>query len=215
MAYYIYLTENLINNKKYIGKHTGLLDDSYIGSGMLLKQAIEKHGVENFKKVILQIVDTEDELDKAEIEWISKFNAANDKNFYNLTDGGTGGNTLRRLPPDIVSKTRSGWFNKLSEEKKELVRQQRREHLAMLRSDPNIHAARNSALREYFNNLTVEDKSALYKNRSGGNAYQARAVKTPLGAFDTAKNAALAHDVVLQTVINRCNNPKFNDWTFL
>ena len=35
--YYIYLTINLINGKKYIGKHYGELDDSYLGSGTILQ----------------------------------------------------------------------------------------------------------------------------------------------------------------------------------
>jgi len=53
--YYIYLTTNLINNKKYIGKHFGELEDGYLGSGLLLQRAIEKYGKENFSKQILYI----------------------------------------------------------------------------------------------------------------------------------------------------------------
>lgn len=52
---YIYMTTNLINGKKYIGKHKGELNDSYLGSGTLLLRAIKKYGKENFKKEILYI----------------------------------------------------------------------------------------------------------------------------------------------------------------
>ena len=40
MVYYIYITTNLINGKRYIGKHHGELNDDYLGSGTLLKKAI-------------------------------------------------------------------------------------------------------------------------------------------------------------------------------
>lgn len=46
--YFIYETTNLKNGKKYIGKHYGELNDSYLGSGTLLKKAIEKYGKESF-----------------------------------------------------------------------------------------------------------------------------------------------------------------------
>lgn len=36
--YYIYLTTNLINNKKYVGQHYGEINDNYIGSGNTLKK---------------------------------------------------------------------------------------------------------------------------------------------------------------------------------
>ena len=59
--YYIYLTINLINGKKYIGKHYGELDDSYLGSGTILQKAINKYGKQNFKKEILYISKNEEE----------------------------------------------------------------------------------------------------------------------------------------------------------
>jgi len=86
----IYKTTNLINGKIYIGKDSKN-SKTYLGSGFLLKKAISKYGKENFKKEILEIVDTSEKLDEREIYWIEFFDSIKDG--YNLTRGGAGGDT--------------------------------------------------------------------------------------------------------------------------
>ena len=73
MAFYVYLTTNLINGKQYIGQHKGELNDSYLGSGTNISKAINKYGKENFKKEILQICENRLEADKWEQYYIEKF----------------------------------------------------------------------------------------------------------------------------------------------
>ena len=93
MIYYVCLTTNKINNKKYIGKSSYYKDPdkhTYLGSGVLIKKAIKKYGKENFTKEILEIFDNENDALQAEIRYIKKFNALEDDNFYNLSTGGEG-----------------------------------------------------------------------------------------------------------------------------
>lgn len=94
----IYITKNLINGKKYIGKDSHN-DPNYLGSGALFLEDIKIYGKENFKKEILEHC-TKENLGEREEYWIEYFNATKSEEFYN-----------------IRSKT-SGWYNKdLNEDK--------------------------------------------------------------------------------------------------
>jgi hypothetical protein len=48
--HYVYCITNIINGRKYIGSHSGKIDDNYMGSGVNIKLAIKKWGKENFIK---------------------------------------------------------------------------------------------------------------------------------------------------------------------
>ena len=54
MYYIVYKTTNLLSGKFYIGSHLCVsLDDGYLGSGKVLKQAVKKYGRKNFKRDII------------------------------------------------------------------------------------------------------------------------------------------------------------------
>ena len=87
MFYIVYKTTNIINGKFYIGKHkTKNLNDNYMGSGKLLKQAIEKYGKQNFVKEILFIFDNQEDMNDKEKELVVLT-----EDSYNLCEGGNGG----------------------------------------------------------------------------------------------------------------------------
>ena len=97
----IYITTNLINNKKYIGKDS-YNNPKYLGSGTLLLEDIKKYGKKNFKKKILEYCDTNEELTLKESYWIEKYKAVESSNFYNLVDFSAGWN-LHKLGEDKIS----------------------------------------------------------------------------------------------------------------
>lgn len=116
--YYVYLTTNLINNKKYIGQHYGELDDSYIGSGNIFKKAVNKYGRNNFKKEILEICNTYEEVNYAERKWIEQYDAVKKDEFYNIAQGGFNSNPCagmseeaQRIRKEKISKAVSGEKN--------------------------------------------------------------------------------------------------------
>jgi len=91
MFYTVYKTTNKINGKFYVGCHkTSDLDDSYLGSGKLLRRAIEKHGIENFEREILHVFDNPEEMFAKEKEIVTE-EFLSENNTYNLKLGGEGG----------------------------------------------------------------------------------------------------------------------------
>jgi rubrerythrin len=91
MFFIIYKTTNKINGKMYIGKHqTSILNDGYLGSGKLLKQAINKYGVENFDREILFTFENEQDMNAKEAELVTEGFCRRD-DVYNLCPGGKGG----------------------------------------------------------------------------------------------------------------------------
>lgn len=91
----VYKTTNLKNGKIYIGYHgTDDKDDGYLGSGHILLRAIDKYGIENFKKEILFECDSRKsglakEAEIVDLEFIER------EDTYNIVLGGCGGHIGR------------------------------------------------------------------------------------------------------------------------
>lgn len=90
MYYIVYKTTNKTNGKYYIGAHkTANKNDTYLGSGKALTQAIKKYGKDNFYREILFECDTIEEMYDTEKRLVAE--SLNDRKSYNLRSGGKGG----------------------------------------------------------------------------------------------------------------------------
>ena len=119
--HYIYKTTNLINNKFYIGMHsTSNLDDGYLGSGKRLRYSIRKHGIENFKKEILEFLPNRILLVEKEIKIVNS-DLIIDELCMNLKVGGSGGFSVEQqkinvkksiIKQKLLKETDKEWVEK-------------------------------------------------------------------------------------------------------
>jgi group I intron endonuclease len=116
MFYIIYKITNIINNKYYIGMHsTKDLNDGYMGSGIALKSSIKKYGIENFKKEILSVHKTKQQMINEEKRLLTP-EIIRDSACYNIAKGGQGGFVFSEHPAESLMKKVIG--NKVSMAKK-------------------------------------------------------------------------------------------------
>lgn len=89
--WYIYRITNLINGKTYIGQHKYKKRcDNYMGSGKILRMAIQKYGIDNFKKeILINNISVRKYANKAEKTLIA-IERKHNKAEYNICDGGEG-----------------------------------------------------------------------------------------------------------------------------
>lgn len=97
-SFCIYAHVNKINGKRYIG-YTNNVNDRWEGKGRKYKtcprfwSAISHYGWDGFEHVILEDELSYKEALKKESYYINKYDTLNPDKGYNLTEGGTGGNT--------------------------------------------------------------------------------------------------------------------------
>ena len=91
---YIYKTTNLVNNKVYIGQRKGNFSHSYLGSGFILKRAINKEGKDKFKVEVLVYAEDKNKINEYEKSCIAEYKRIFGQDaLYNIAKGGNGGAT--------------------------------------------------------------------------------------------------------------------------
>ena len=127
--HYIYITTCKVTDKRYIGIHsTNDLDDGYMGSGVLLKDSIKKHGAANHVREILEFADNREML--SEIE----------RGVVNIEMGGDGGYMSSDEVQEFarVKKRKNRYL-----EKKTLKRKKRNEKYLNHVNRPRVKPSKN------------------------------------------------------------------------
>lgn len=84
MLGYIFITENLTNNKKFIGKNLSVIfDANYYGDNEDLLNDVVKYGRNNFKVTMLSACEDPRAVEAVYGAYVSEYDAFNNPNFYN------------------------------------------------------------------------------------------------------------------------------------
>lgn len=106
---YVYEIINVVNGKSYVGSRKLALDRSwrqYMGSGKLIKQAIYKYGIENFRKRFIGYAPTPEELVELESDWIIRQKSLGLAQYNLFTGGHAGGDTFSKLNAKTLEEVR-------------------------------------------------------------------------------------------------------------
>ena len=109
MLFKVYKTTNLANGKIYIGQ-THYDNEKYLGSGVLILEAIKKYGIENFSKEYIDEAESQEELDIKEKYWIRQLNSQDKKIGYNIADGWWNFFTMNDEVKKKISNTLKGKY---------------------------------------------------------------------------------------------------------
>ena len=86
---YVYKVENLFNRKIYIGQHKSkIFDEGYLGSGVRIKRAVKKYGVDAFKVELLEWCESQEDANEREVYYIDLYNSREPTIGYNIAYGG-------------------------------------------------------------------------------------------------------------------------------
>lgn len=160
--YTVYQITNLRNGKIYIGMHeTNNLNDDYFGSGKLILQAIKKHGKDVFKKEILHVFNTREEMIMKEKELVTE-SFINQKNTYNLREGGYGGG-LEWFSLNAKGKTYEELYG---EDRANTMKINMAKKATELGLANYMIEARSAGRKEWWSSLSTEVKTEIQRKKA-------------------------------------------------
>lgn len=88
---FIYEWTNKLDGMKYLGSHKGTIDDGYTGSGKRFGNAVDKYGIENFERAIVEYIEKEEDILIREQHYLDTIGCAKSPLYYNIAPNAGGG----------------------------------------------------------------------------------------------------------------------------
>ncbi len=221
--HYIYITTNIINEKQYIGDRSCNClpenDKSYIGSGRpAFNNAVKKYGKKNFKKEILEILESRKETHKAEEKYIKLYKTHISEDGYNISWAGGHGrinDTLSVAIKEKISKSLKG--RKFSKERRKNISDGLKnisEKLSENRKGLKLseETKRKISLKQKGKKLSNETRKKMSESKKGKPNYKLRG-KSPWNKDIPMEEDAKAKMIRNSTGVSRNKGGKLSEET--
>ena len=153
----IYKITNLVDGKMYIGQHTTTdIDDGYMGSGKRIIRAVNKYGVQNFRKEWIMFCEDQEELNYMERVFVDQ-TWVDRADTYNIALGG------------ITAKFSEQYRQHLSEsckrcQNRESVRMAKSKFQKEYKNRPEVKARMSAMSKQMFQSMT-DDERHTWRNK--------------------------------------------------
>ena len=205
-TYCVYIHENKINSKKYIGQTCQKPKDRWdSGHGYktctYFNNAINKYGWDNFEHIIFADNLTKEEANKTEQYLIEFYDTMNPQNGYNLTKGGEGvcGFKMTEEQRQKISIAQTG--KEVSEETRRKIGEI---HKGMKHSDESKEIMREKHKKENLSKETLEKMSNTAKER-----FSAPENNPFFGKHHTSETCELLSDIAKNRFADKANHPMY------
>lgn len=88
---FIYEWTSKLDGMKYLGSHKGTIDDGYTGSGKRFGNAVNKYGIENFERAIVEYIEKKEDILIREQHYLDMIGCAKSPLYYNIALNAGGG----------------------------------------------------------------------------------------------------------------------------
>ena len=213
-SYIVYKHTNKMNGKVYIGITCQKLNNRWrkgkgYGRNTYIRNAIDKHGWDNFKHEILLENLTETEARKKETELISLYKSNEEAFGYNLTEGGEH-NIPNQVIKDKISKTNKA---KMTEERRQMFREIGLNQHYEGKNNPfygkhHDETTRKHMSENHWSKSQPERFKNTFCNKKGENNPSARKVVRLLDGkiYNMVSDCANDNNIKLDTVTYHCKN---------
>jgi group I intron endonuclease len=230
---FIYMINNKINNKKYIGQTTRSLNKRIYEYKAAYKYnkfynqhllgAFQKYGWDNFEFSIIDTAQTIEELNAKEIRYIIQYQTTDKTKGYNIESGGDNAipdiETLNKMSKSHFGiKQTDNWINKRvakagTEEAKKYGKKKTEEEKQLLsKNSPKywLNKKRNEETKQKISEtkkkigLTDKQKEIICKK-----VYKIDTISNQIiGVFESTTHASISENVNQSTISRRCSKNK-------